>query len=385
MAKASGKAGSVFYSPHIHGRFSIENIMWDVVIALLPALAASIYFFGFNSVRILAISLVTSLVTELAMGLITRRGFTLLNGSAVITAILFAFNMPPSVPWYIVATGSFFAIAIVKWAFGGLGCNFMNPALAGRVFVLAAWPAFMTGRWSPTIPQTLADTSAVGTNIIHSAMTNAAGVKLTGITNTITNFITNDLSFQGLSSRIISVDAVSAATPLTALKAGGWDASITQSFNNFWNLFSGNHPGCIGETSALALLIGFIYLVVKGVVKPFIPLVYVGTTALLAWIFGALPQGGGLFAGNVLYHILGGGLILGACFMATDFVTSPITLKGSLIYAACLGILTVIIRLWGGYPEGVSYAILIMNIFVPIIDRLTRSRIYGHNIPKERL
>lgn len=346
MAQAKGKAGTVIFSPHIHSPFSVEQIMWDVVIALLPAVAASIIFFGFQSVRILLISLVTALVTELIMNLFTKSRITILDGSAVITAILFAFNLPPAAPWYLVAVGAFFAIAIVKWAFGGLGYNFMNPALGGRIFVLAAWPGIMINHWSPTIQQGLG----------------------------------KGLDFMGASQAIAAPDAVTSATALSVMKEGGWQAVQTAGLDNYWNLFIGNVPGCIGETSALALLIGAAYLFIKRVITPEVPFIYVGTVALLSWIFGGLPHGGGLFTGNALFHVLSGGLILGAFFMANDMVTSPISLKGNIIYAVLLGILTVLIRLVGGYPEGVSYAIVIMNIFVPLIDRFTRGRIYGKGL-----
>ncbi len=296
-----------------------------------------------NAINIMAISLITGVLTELLMNLFTRSGITILNGSAVITSLLFAYNMPPSCPWYVVAAGSAFSIAIVKWAFGGLGYNFMNPALGGRIFVLAAWTNVMVGNWSPTIR---------------------------GIVNPWFNFAT-------ASQKIL--DAVSTASPLNTLKTGGWQAVHSMKFDNYWNLFIGDIPGCIGETSKLAILIGLIYLVVRGVIVPVIPVIYIGTAALLAWVFGGLPLGTGLFTGNALYHILSGGLFLGACFMATDYVTSPIGLKGKIIFAVCLGVLTVIIRLWGGYPEGVSYAIVFMNIFVPLIDRYVKDRIYGYS------
>lgn len=353
MAKASGKAGSVVFSPQIQSHASIEKIMWDVVIALIPAGLASVYFFGLNAVFIITVSLITGLFTELIMNLLTGRSITILDGSVVITSLLFAYNLPPICPWYITVTGCFFAVAIVKWAFGGLGYNFMNPALGGRIFVTAAWPGVMTGHWSPVIQ----------------------------------NLFSRGISLRGLaeaSLKIISPDAISSASPLSALKMGGWDSVRQAGFDNYWNLFIGNRPGCIGETSSLALLIGFSYLLIKRIVLPTVPVIYIGTTALLAWIFGGLPLGSGYFTGNALYHILSGGLILGACFMATDYVTSPLTFSGNVIYAFFLGVLTIIIRLWGGYPEGVCYAIVLMNIFVPLIDKFTKERIYGYRKPVTR-
>jgi len=348
MAKATGKASVVIFSPHIHSFNSIEKVMWDVVIALIPAGIASVYFFGTNALRIIIISVLTAVITELFMNLLTKSRITIMDGSAVITGLLFAYNLPPAVPWYLVVAGSSFAIAIVKWAFGGLGYNFMNPAIGGRIFVLAAWTTFMVGNWSPTIR----------------------------------GFLNSGLDFGNASLKIVSPDVISTASPLNSLKAGGWNMVHSFNFDNYWNLFIGNIPGCIGETSKLALLVGFVYLLIKKVVTPIIPLIYIATVALLAWIFGGLPLGSGIFTGNPLYHILSGGLILGACFMATDYVTSPIGLKGKIVFAVSLGVLTMIIRLWGGYPEGVSYAIAFMNIFVPLIDRYVKERIYGHGNKK---
>lgn len=349
MAKAAGKAGSVINSPHIHAPVSVNGIMWIVVLALLPAAFASVYFFGLNSVRIITISLATALVTELLMNLIMKRPVSVHDGSAVITGLLFAFNLPPAAPWYLVVAGSFFSIAIVKWAFGGLGYNFMNPALGGRIFVLAAWSGIMIGQWSPTIR----------------------------------GFTAQGMSLAEASSKIVGLDAITTATPLNTLKTGGWDAVQGAGFNNYWELFIGNRPGCIGETSSLAILIGALFLLLFRVISWQIPVIYIGTVALLTWIFGGTTQGMDLFTGDPLYQVLSGGLMLGAFFMATDPVTSPISVRGKVVFAVFLGVLTVVIRLWGGYPEGVSYAIVFMNIFVPLIDRFTKERIYGYTKRKK--
>lgn len=413
MARVTGgKASTAPFSPHMHGPKSVNNIMWDVVIALLPATFASIYFFGFNSARIILLSVGTAIISELIMNLMMKRNITVLDGSAVITGLLFAFNLPPSSPWYVAVFGSMFAIVIVKMAFGGLGYNILNPALGGRIFVLAAWSTAMVNRWSPTIrglidkgvsftkasdmivnnvpPEivnstiTVTNQSGVATNIstvatntidmISSAsplnslkaLTETAGTAITNITMAVSNGITNNVTN--------IVDASTTARQSVALVANRYP---------YWDLFVGNIPGCIGETSALALLAGFLYLMLRKVVMPIIPFVYIGTVALLAWIFGGVPLGMGFFAGDALYHILSGGLMLGALFMATDYVTSPMTLKGKIIFAVSLGVLTMIIRLWGGYPEGVSYSIVLMNIFVPIIDKYIKPKIYGYKKKKE--
>lgn len=348
MAKAGGKTDSILFTPHVHSGLSVGMIMWLTVFALMPAAFAGVYFFGMNAVRTIAVSVGTAIVTELLMNMLMKKRPTVLDGSAVITGLLFAFVLPPAAPWYVAATGSFFAIAVVKWAFGGLGYNFMNPALGGRIFVMAAWSGVMVGSWSPTIR----------------------------------GLIEQGTSFMDASSGIVGVDALTTATPLATLKAGGWNAVQANGFDQYWNLFIGNVPGCIGETSALALLIGAALLMLMRIISWQIPFIYIGTVALLSWIFGGVPQGAGFFSGDALYHVLSGGLILGACFMATDPVTSPITVKGRVIYAVLLGALTVAIRLRGGYPEGVSYAIVFMNIFVPLIDRYTRDRIFGHGKKK---
>ncbi len=338
MPRVSGKVSTVIFSPHIHDKFSLQFAMWNVVIALIPAGLCGIIFFGYAALKIIVLSVITALITELVMNLMLKRNITILDGSALITGLLFAYNLPPSSPWYVVVIGSFFSIAFVKWAFGGLGYNFMNPALGGRIFVMAAWSNIMVNHWSYPV----------------------------------SNFMKEGLSFLEASNKIISPDAITSASPLSAVKAG-----MANSFS-YLDMFLGNIPGCIGETSKIALLIGGIYLIIIRVIQWEIPIIYIGTVALLSWIFGGIPFGSGLFTGNALFHILSGGLFLGAFFMATDYVTSPISFKGRVLFAVMLGVLTVIIRLFGGYPEGVSYAIVIMNIFVPLIDRYLKGRVYGY-------
>ncbi|MGC8770625.1 MAG: RnfABCDGE type electron transport complex subunit D [Brevinematia bacterium] len=338
MPRVSGKVSTVLFSPHLHDKFSLKFAMWNVVLALIPAGVAGVWFFGIPALKIIIMSLITALITELIMNLMTKNKITILDGSAVITGLLFAYNLPPAAPWYVVVVGSFFSIAIVKWAFGGLGYNFMNPALGGRIFVMAAWSNIMVNHWSHPVGK----------------------------------FMKEGLSFAEASSKIIGVDALTSASPLTALKTG-----LGNNYD-YWNMFLGNIPGCIGETSKIALLIGGIYLLIIRVIQWEIPVIYIGTVALLSWVLGGIPLGTGFFHGDALFHILSGGLFLGAFFMATDYVTSPISFRGRVLFAILLGVLTVIIRLFGGYPEGVSYAIVIMNIFVPLIDRYFKGRIYGY-------
>jgi len=297
--------------------------MWTVSFVLIPAGIAGIFLFGIRSLYIIAVSILTALITEgvilfLRKGQVSsnvpRQGWRLLDGSAVLTGLLLAYNLPPGVPLWIPALGSFVAIAIGKQVFGGLGHNIFNPALIGRAFLLASFPTRMTTWNSP-----------------------------------------------------FGIDAISGATPLTLLKDKGIAGF------GCWDLFMGNCGGCIGETSKIILLAGALILLYKKYITWHIPFVYILTTAAFTWIFG----GKQLFAGDWLYHVLGGGLFLGAFFMATDMVTTPLTKKGMLIFGFGCGLLTAIIRLWGGYPEGVSYSILLMNGATPLIDRFTRPKGFG--------
>ena len=299
-------------SPHVRASETTSRIMRDVMIALLPATAFGVYIFGLNALMVVLVSVVFAMLTEAVIQLLMHKKVTVSDGSAAVTGLLLALNQPPSVPFWIPMLGSVFAIAIVKQAFGGIGHNFINPALAARAFLLASWPTLMT-TW--TIP---------------------------------------------------GADAVSAATPLGALKMG-------EALSSYQNMFIGNIGGCIGETSAIALIVGGLYLIARRVIDPRIPVVYIGTVALFTWIAG--PQG--LFTGDALYHILGGGLMLGALFMATDYTTSPMSGTGKIVFAAGCGVLTSVIRLWGGYPEGVSYSIMIMNLVVPLIDKAFVPKRFG--------
>ena len=308
-------------SPHIHSGVTVEKIMWAVVIALLPATIGSVYFFGTRVIAVLGVSIGTSILVELAIKLAQAKacGYqkgNIWDGSAFLTGLLLTFNLPPGVPLWVAAVGAFFAVAIVKQAFGGLGCNIFNPALGGRAFLVAAWPSHMTSGWSA--PR--------------------------------------------------GVAAVSGATPLAILKEGG---AAMEGLPEWRELFLGNVSGCIGETSVFLLLIGAIFLLCKRYITWHIPFTFIGTVAVFTLIAEkSIPNG-------FIFHILAGGLFLGAFFMATDYVTSPITQKGKLIFGIGCGIITSVIRLYGGYPEGVSYSILLMNAATPLIDRHTRLRIFG--------
>jgi electron transport complex protein RnfD len=305
----------VSISPHLHKDESVKKIMWIVVLSLIPTGIAGIFIFGLSALWVTMLGVISAVVTEGILQVLTKRRVTALDGSAVLTGLLLAYNLPPDVPFWLPIVGSVFAIAIGKQVFGGLGQNIFNPALVGRVFLMASWPRYMTTFTKP-----------------------------------------------------LNYDAITSATPLAMIKEGKVIENIS-----YLDLFLGKRGGCIGEVCILALLIGATFLFVKGYISWHIPMPYIITVGLLTYIFG--PKG--LFSGDWIFQILSGGLILGAFFMATDYVTSPLTRKGQIIFGIGCGLITAVIRLWGGYPEGVSYAILMMNAATPVIDRYTRKRIYG--------
>jgi len=306
--------------PHIYGNSTIEKRMRDVLIALSPAFIMAIYNFGMRAVFLVAIAVISALMAEYLFQRVMGKPATINDFSAAITGVLLAFNLPPGAPFWLPIIGSFFAIVVVKQLFGGLGSNFMNPALAARAFLLVSFPVHMTN-WA------LPDAASGAT-------------------------------------------AVAGATYLGILKQ---NPAFVPELSDYMALVFGNTGGCIGETSALALVIGGVYLLVRRVINWRIPVFYIGSFALFAFIFGRT----GFFSGNILFEVLAGGLLLGAFFMATDYATSPITPAGKIVMGVGCGFLTVVIRFYGGYPEGVSYAIIIMNLFVPLIDKYLRPRVYG--------
>lgn len=292
-------------SPHIRSEDSIQRIMMNVIISLLPATAASVYFFGFRSLMVVLVSVAAALVTEAAVQRLRKKPVTIDDGSAAVTGLLLALTLSPAIPLWMAAVGSVVAIGIGKQVYGGLGSNPFNPALVGRAFLVISFPIHMTTWVGP-------------------------------------------------------MDGVSTATPLNLMKMEGIKTG-------YMNLLIGNVGGSLGETSALLLLIGGLYLLIKGIIDWRIPVFYLGTVAALTLVLGSDP----------IFHLLAGGLMLGAFFMATDMVTTPITRLGKAIFGVGAGILVVLIRLYGGYPEGVLFSILLMNIATPIINRYTRPRIYG--------
>lgn len=367
-------------SPHLKAPFNVKTIMFIVVIALLPALGGAIHFFGWYSLWLVLISVGTAVGAEFLMNLAFRRPLTdCLDGSAIITGMLLAYNLPPTVPLWIPAAGSAFAIIIVKALFGGLGHNFLNPALAGRAFLMISWTGRMTSGW--TLRSALdATTSGIPQTALEGIKGTIPPVD-TVLSKVINSAMSVDTTFHG-------VDVVSGATPLGVVRQVQHVAD-TVAYNQgsdllndpavLKNLFFGKVGGVIGETSALLLLIPAILLILMRVIDWRIPLAYLGTVALgtlVAWLFKATPV-------TPIFHLLSGGLMLGALFMATDYATTPVTPLGQWIFGIGCGVLTVLIRLWsggsggGGYPEGVSYSILLMNVATPLIDRYTRPRILG--------
>ena len=304
-------------TPHVRSKESIQSIMRDVVIALIPASVMGIYYFGIKALMLIIVSIVSSVVFEWGYEKILKKPVTISDFSAILTGLLLALNLPATASWWVPVVGSFIAIVIAKQFYGVRGQNFINPALIGRAFLVAAYPTQTTGAAFAT-------------------------------------------------GRMV-VDASTYATPLAELKAG----TAIVNADAIKNALIGNIGGTIGETCAIALIIGGIYLLIKHVISWRIPVVYI----VVVFILTSLMRGNGFLGG--VYEIFCGGLMLGAIFMATDYVTSPISAKGQIIFAIGCGVLTSLIRVYGGYPEGVSYSILIMNLAVPLIDRVTRPRIFG--------
>lgn len=333
-------------SPHIADQESVTKIMYSVTASLVPAGIAAVYFFGLHALWVMLISVASAIIGEALAQKMMKRPITISDGSALLTGLLLAYNVSADVPLWMPAVGSFFAIIVGKQVFGGLGYNPMNPALLGRAFLLASWPTHMTV-FSGAVPR---------------------GGTVSGI------------------------DIMTGATPLNVLKqskeilshASEYPiAQVTQAhdaigklYDSFGHLFMGQVGGCLGETSVLALLLGAAFLMYKRYIGWKIPFSYIGTVALLSWAFGGTE---GLFSGNIIFHLFSGGLILGAFFMATDMVTSPVTFKGRIYFGIGCGIITVVIRLIGGYPEGVSYSILLMNLLTPVLDRWTKPKVFGGN------
>lgn len=293
-------------APHVHSKDSTAVLMMNVIIALIPCAIAGVWYFGLSALIVLMVSMISAVAAEFIWQKITKQPVRVGDFSALVTGLILGLNLPSTAPWWMAMVGSFIAVILVKQLFGGIGDNFMNPALTARAILLASWPVYMTR---------------------YAAVTGFSGV-----------------------------DAVTTATPLATGSAALWD------------LFIGNVPGSIGEVSKLMILVGLAYLLITKTISWRIPVFMVGTTFVCSWAFGADP----------VYAILSGGLLFGAVFMATDYVTCPMTNLGQIIFAIGCGLIVAVIRNFGNYPEGVTYAILLMNIVTPLIDKYVKPRVYGH-------
>lgn len=349
---------SVSSSPHVHDSLSTDKAMFYVLISLLPATLWGFYVFGLRSILTVALSVFTAVLVEYLLGRIVKEN-TIRDYSAAVTGLLVGLNMPPMVPLYIPVIASAFAIAVAKWTFGGLGANWANPALAGRIFVFFSFTSQMS---SFSLPRTLGVDSVSSATMLSSIKTAVSSGSASGMS------YDSVLSSSGALSSAFA-EKVSSAIPF--LSPYEVDA------------FLGNVGGCIGEVSALLLLLGGLLLLYKKIITWHIPLTYLGGFALLSWIFGGTPRGLGLFHGEVLLPLFTGGLFLGAFFMATDWVTTPTTAKGQVIFGLGCAFFTFLIRYFGSLPEGVSLAILLMNILTPTIDRYVRPKKFGYVKPEK--
>ena len=319
-------------SPHVRSGMTTQKIMGLVLLALLPVAVCGVIFFGIRALLLMLFCILISMATEAICQKLMKKPITISDGSAALTGLLLALNLPATLPLWKAAVGCIFAIAVVKQLFGGLRCNFANPAITGRVFLLLSFAGDMTTWVKPFYYHGLS---------IGNQLSSSAGS--------------------------LDLDAVTSATPLVT-----GTASLS-------NLFLGNVGGCIGETSALALLLGGLFLIFTRVISPSTPIAYLGSLGILTF-FHALATGGSLT--EVPYALLSGGVMIGAFFMATDYVTSPMTHKGMIIYGVAIGFLTVVIRLFGAYPEGMSFAIFIMNAFTPLINTYCKPKRFGEVVKK---
>jgi electron transport complex protein RnfD len=348
-------------SPHIHGGGSIQKIMLIVIISLLPACFAGVYYFGISALLVLLYCTIGCVGIESLWCYLQKKPQTWKDGSAVVTGLLLGMNLSAGVPWWVCLLGSALAIILGKQLFGGLGYNPFNPALVARVGLLIGLPKIMT-TW--VVPKNFEYMRTAG------GFFNAEQLK------NLDKFSDGTVGF------MTKIDSLTCATPLgIASTASGQNpfAGI-QSPESLTNYFWGNVGGCLGETSALALIIGGIILLAFRLIKWHIPVAYIGTVAVLTGIISHFYPD---LTPGPAFHVLAGGLLLGAIFMATDMVTSPMTVKGALIFGVCCGIVTTAIRIWGSYPEGVSFSILFMNAFVPLIDRFTIGKPFGY-VKKEK-
>lgn len=336
-------------SPHIQNRESTVSMIYVVILFLLPACIFGLMSFGFRAVMIVLLSILSSVLTEVICRLIMRRPITIYDGSAILTGLLIGMVMPATVPLYIPVLSSAFAIAIVKQAFGGIGQNWANPAIAGRVFAVLSWPEKMQV-WIPPFSSD-GFTAATPLSAVQSALLNGGNY--------------------GCEGAVQLLDTL--------------PSDVLRSQVDYLRMFFGFKGGCIGEVSIFLLLLAALFLLHRKIICIEIPFSFLGSAALMAWIFDGTRFGGALFTGDPLFHLLSGGMILGAFFMATDVVTTPLTAKGRIIFGVGCGVITMLIRIWGSYAEGVGFAILFMNMLTPAIDRYVRNYPAGWHRKRKKL
>ena len=358
---------SVASSPQIRSPRSTARIMVYVILALLPAALWGVYQFGWYAAAVLAVSVAAAAAGEGAICLIRKKN-TLSDGSAVLTGLLVGMNMPPSVPLYIPAIASLAAVIVFKGAFGGLGCNIINPALGGRLIAFFSWSSTM---FTFQTPRTILESGLTVAGATGDAMTSAT--PLTFLKSSVPEYagsISNEMEVLSLKHYSLSK----------------YDAAVTDKINSlfgenfcygYFDAFFGIKGGCIGEISVFLLLLGGLFLIAKKIIHWEIPVAFIGSFAAAVWVFGGLRAGTGFFSGDVVYQIFSGGLFLGAFFMATDMVTSPFRRGSMFLFGIGCGLLTFLIRYYGSFPEGVSLAIVFMNLTVPMLDRLFIPRRYG--------
>ena len=353
-------------SPHLHARSNTASIMWDVSIALTPAALWGVYVFGFRALAILLVSIATAVLVEYLLNMKGNNSKTILDGSAFLTGLLVGMNMPSDAAFAVPVIASAFAIFVVKWTFGGLGANWINPALAGRVFVFFSFTGLMN---TYRMPRTLATVDAVGSATVLTEIKLAIG----------------EGAVNGLSSAGVLAET---GYPFT-----GFAGSVSSWFQQTLGIglspytvdaFFGNIAGCIGEVSAFLLIAGALYLMVKKIITWHIPVSFLATFSMLAWLFGGVRNGLGLFQGDFVLQLFSGGMMLGALFMATDMVTSPTTHKGMVIFGVGIGFFAFLLRFFGSLPESVSLAIILMNIFVPMIDRYILPKRFGETFKEPK-
>lgn len=322
-------------APHLHGSASTKSLMRDVIIALTPSLLVSVYFFGFSAIKLALVGVATAVAVEYVIQkYIVRSKITINDYSAALTGLLLSLNLPPNSPWWIMFIGSVVAIGIAKMTFGGVGQNLFNPALVGRVFLLVSFPVIMTDYSIPT------------------------------------------------SWFREGIDAGSGATALSIVKEGlakgmNMDQILTENNFSYAQMLFSKIGGSVGEVSALALILGFVYLLVRKVIRPHIPVAIIGTALVFSGIFWLIDP---TTYADPLFNVLTGGLLMGSIFMATDYVTSPMSRNGLVIYGVGIGIITMLIRYWGAYPEGISFAILIMNSTVPLLNMYFKPKKFGKEV-----